>query len=177
MTTYTAVCEREGNWWVINVPELECGGVVQARTLDEVPATVADVVALMTGADPAEIEVNVQAKAAMAAGSWQEAWRWLDDQPHDEDEVEVLDRLFLFQPIKIACACHEIPTSRQEDREGTWYLIRADFPTMRSAKLVKSCPGDARRRQDHVTSVSSPRPPQRKTEDQLACMGASMNCG
>ena len=41
-TTYTAVCEREGDWWVVTVPELESGGVTQARTLDEVPATVAE---------------------------------------------------------------------------------------------------------------------------------------
>jgi hypothetical protein len=61
--TFTAVCEREGDWWVVTVPELESGGVTQARTLDEVPATVADLVALMTDADPASIEVNVQAKA------------------------------------------------------------------------------------------------------------------
>ena len=51
---YTAICEREGDWWVITVPELESGGVTQARTLDEVPATVADLVAVMTGIDPAD---------------------------------------------------------------------------------------------------------------------------
>jgi hypothetical protein len=32
VTTLTAVCEREGDWWVITVPELEAGGVTQART-------------------------------------------------------------------------------------------------------------------------------------------------
>lgn len=60
-TTYTALCEREGDWWVVTVPELESGRVTQARSLDEIPATVADLVALMTGADPANVEVNVQA--------------------------------------------------------------------------------------------------------------------
>ena len=60
---YTALCEREGDWWVVTVPELEAGGVTQARTLDEVPATVADLVALMTGVDPASVEVNVRAHA------------------------------------------------------------------------------------------------------------------
>jgi hypothetical protein len=58
----TAVCEREGGWWVITLPELEAGGVTQARTLDEVPETFADLVATMTGADPASIEVNVHAR-------------------------------------------------------------------------------------------------------------------
>ena len=60
-TTYTAVCEREGDWWVVTVPELQAGGVTQARTLDEVPGTVADLVALMTDADPASIKVKVEA--------------------------------------------------------------------------------------------------------------------
>jgi hypothetical protein len=60
-TTYTAVCEREGDWWVVTVPELDYGRVTQTRSLDEIPATVADLVALMTGTDPASIEVNVQA--------------------------------------------------------------------------------------------------------------------
>ena len=60
---YTAVCEREGDWWVITVPELEAGGVTQARTLDEVPETVADLVATMTGVDPASVEVTVHAHA------------------------------------------------------------------------------------------------------------------
>jgi hypothetical protein len=61
--TYTALCEREGDWWVITVPELESGRVTQARTLDEVPATVADLVAVMTGTDPATVDVDVNAHA------------------------------------------------------------------------------------------------------------------
>jgi hypothetical protein len=60
---YTAVCQREGDWWVVTVPELEAGGVTQGRTLDEVPETVADLVATMTGADPASVEITVQAHA------------------------------------------------------------------------------------------------------------------
>jgi hypothetical protein len=61
VTAYTAMCEREDGWWVVTVPELEYGGTTQARTLDEVPATVADLVATMTGADPATVEVHVKA--------------------------------------------------------------------------------------------------------------------
>jgi hypothetical protein len=49
--------------WVVTVPELESGRVTQARSLDEIPATVADLVALVTGTDPADVEVNVQANA------------------------------------------------------------------------------------------------------------------
>ena len=63
--TYTAVCQREGAWWVITVPELESGRVTQARSLDEVPATVADLVATMTGADLSTIEVDVKAHAGI----------------------------------------------------------------------------------------------------------------
>ena len=60
--TYTAVCQRAGKWWEVTVPELD--EVTQARRLDDVPATVADLVALMTGADPASIRVEVKAQAA-----------------------------------------------------------------------------------------------------------------
>jgi hypothetical protein len=85
--TYTAICEREGDWWVITVPELAAGSVTQARTLDDVPATVADLVAAMTGADPASVEVNVRAHAgpgldlahlgrlALIGGAFAVAWR------------------------------------------------------------------------------------------------------
>lgn len=65
-------------------------------------------------------------------GSWQEASRWLDDQPHDDDEVEVLDRLFLFQHDQDRLYLPRNPAVAaglgEEDRQGTWYLIRADFP-------------------------------------------------
>jgi hypothetical protein len=56
--TYTAVCERVGDWWEITVPELPAGRVTQARHLSEVDDTVRDLVAVMTGVDPASIEVR-----------------------------------------------------------------------------------------------------------------------
>jgi hypothetical protein len=62
-TTYTALCEREGRWWVVSVPELPSGRVTQARTLDQVPAVVADLVATMTGTDRAAVEVNMRVHA------------------------------------------------------------------------------------------------------------------
>jgi predicted RNase H-like HicB family nuclease len=68
MTTYTAVCEREGDWWVVTVPELDAGAVTQARTLDEVPATVAGLVALMTDADAATIEVDMKVHTTPGPG-------------------------------------------------------------------------------------------------------------
>jgi hypothetical protein len=68
VATYTAICERVGDWWEISVPELD--EVTQARSLDDVPATVADLVALATGADPAKLKVNVEASTGpgIAAG-------------------------------------------------------------------------------------------------------------
>jgi hypothetical protein len=62
-TTYTALCQREGRWWVVTVPELPSGRVTQARTLDEVPSVVADLVATMTGVDRAAIEVDMRVHA------------------------------------------------------------------------------------------------------------------
>jgi predicted RNase H-like HicB family nuclease len=58
VTAYTAICEREDGWWVVTVPELESGRTTQVRTLADVPATVADLVATMTGDDPAAVEVG-----------------------------------------------------------------------------------------------------------------------
>jgi len=60
VTMYTAVCERAGDWWEITVPELPSGRVTQARRLADVEGTVKDLVALMTDADPDDIEVRVQ---------------------------------------------------------------------------------------------------------------------
>jgi hypothetical protein len=67
-STYTALCEREGRWWVITVPELPSGRVTQARTLDEIPAVVADLVATMTGADRATVEVDMRVHAGPELG-------------------------------------------------------------------------------------------------------------
>jgi hypothetical protein len=66
-------------------------------------------------------------------GTSEDAAAWLAQEPPLEDEVDVLDRLFLLQ-------CHEgrlqLPRSpdvaadlTEEEREGTWYLIRADYPS------------------------------------------------
>lgn len=67
-TTYTALCEREGRWWVITVPELPSGRVTQARTLDQVPAVVADLVATMTAVDRAAVEVSMRVHAGPELG-------------------------------------------------------------------------------------------------------------
>ena len=57
MSVYTARCKREGNWWVVTVPEL--GRTTQARRLDQVRAMVLDLVQLFTEDEPDEVEVRL----------------------------------------------------------------------------------------------------------------------
>ncbi|WP_436521250.1 type II toxin-antitoxin system HicB family antitoxin [Actinoplanes sp. HUAS TT8] len=56
--TYSATCQRVGNWWAVSVPELK-GVHTQARRLDQVAAMTREAIALMLGVDPATIEVEV----------------------------------------------------------------------------------------------------------------------
>jgi hypothetical protein len=70
--TYTAVCQRAGPWWEITVPELD--ETTQATRLRDVPATVAGLVALTTGADPDSIRVEVQAQVAAGPGLNASGW-------------------------------------------------------------------------------------------------------
>lgn len=65
-------------------------------------------------------------------GKWQDAAAWLEEERPAADEVDILDRLFLVQrhenrvylprSVDVAAGLNE------EERHGTWYLIRADFP-------------------------------------------------
>lgn len=66
-------------------------------------------------------------------GSMEDASAWLKQNQLTDDEVDVLDRLFLIQ-------CNEgrvyLPRSpdvaaglTEEERRGTWYLIQADYPS------------------------------------------------
>jgi hypothetical protein len=71
--TYTAICQQAGPWWEITVPELD--ETTQARRLGDVPATVTDLVVLTTGADPASIQVEMEAQ--VAAGPGVDASGWL----------------------------------------------------------------------------------------------------
>ena len=56
--TYTAVCERVGDWLEVTVLELD--EVTQARALADVPATVVDLVALMAEVDPVKVKVRIE---------------------------------------------------------------------------------------------------------------------
>jgi hypothetical protein len=68
---YTAQVAPEGHWWVITVPELPAGRVTQCRRLDEVELWARDLIATMTGADPASFDVRVAYPSAppVALGS------------------------------------------------------------------------------------------------------------
>ena len=77
--TYEVVVEREGRWWVFEIPELGIGG--QARSLAEVDDEAQGVVAMWLDADPATIAVHVTVKAAEhALAEWRAAGR-------DEEEA------------------------------------------------------------------------------------------
>lgn len=54
----TAKAIRSGQWWAVEIPEVE-GAFTQARRLDQVPAMVADAVHLLTGIPLDEIEVQL----------------------------------------------------------------------------------------------------------------------
>lgn len=90
-------------------------------------------------------------------GSWQEASLWLDDRPHDEDEVDVLDRLFAFQRDRDRLYLPRNPDVAaglgEEDRRGRWYLIRADFPDDAISHARGVVLGNANQPQDRVTTV------------------------
>lgn len=57
--TYTARCEREGDWWAISVPELR-GVHTQARRLEKVDETVRDAIALFLDVRPDSFEIRVE---------------------------------------------------------------------------------------------------------------------
>jgi predicted RNase H-like HicB family nuclease len=57
--TYTARCERSGDWWAISVPELR-GVHTQARRLEGVEATVRDAIALFMNVRPDSFEVRIE---------------------------------------------------------------------------------------------------------------------
>ena len=55
----TATATRTGEWWAIEVSDVQGGLHTQARRLDQVAATVADAVALAVDVSPETIEVTV----------------------------------------------------------------------------------------------------------------------
>ncbi len=58
--TYGVTVERDGRWWVFEIPELGTGG--QARTLGEVEYEAQGVAAMWLGVAPETVEVAVAVK-------------------------------------------------------------------------------------------------------------------
>lgn len=67
-TTYTARATRTGDWWAIEVDEVE-GVFSQARRLDQVEAMARDAIALMLDVDPDSFDVLVSPELP---AQWQE---------------------------------------------------------------------------------------------------------
>jgi predicted RNase H-like HicB family nuclease len=57
-TTFTALCERAGRWWTIQIPQLE-GLTAQARSVDQVEMMARQVIARHLGVPPESITVEV----------------------------------------------------------------------------------------------------------------------
>jgi predicted RNase H-like HicB family nuclease len=57
--SYTARCERSGDWWSISVPELR-GVHTQARRLEKAEAMVRDAIALFLDTSPESFDVKIE---------------------------------------------------------------------------------------------------------------------
>lgn len=57
---YVAVAERDGDWWLITVPELDI--VTQARRLDQIDHQARDLIATWLDVDYATVEVDVDVR-------------------------------------------------------------------------------------------------------------------
>jgi predicted RNase H-like HicB family nuclease len=66
-TTFTALCERAGRWWTIQIPQLE-GLTAQARSLDQVEIMARQVIARQLGLAPESITVDVIPDAPQPVG-------------------------------------------------------------------------------------------------------------
>lgn len=66
-TTFTALCERAGRWWTIQIPQL-AGLTAQARSLDQVEMMARQVIARHLGLPPESITVDVIPDAPQPVG-------------------------------------------------------------------------------------------------------------
>lgn len=66
-------------------------------------------------------------------GTWEDACAWLEQEQPSEDEVDVLDRLFLVQRHQGRIYLPRSPDITAglagEERHGTWYLTRVGYPS------------------------------------------------
>lgn len=57
MEQFTATAHREGDWWVIEVPQL--GQTTQARTAIDIDMMARDLIAVMRNVNLSEVQVTV----------------------------------------------------------------------------------------------------------------------
>lgn len=57
MEQFTATAHREGNWWVIEIPEL--GQTTQAHTAADIDEMARDLIAVMRKVDTSEVQVTM----------------------------------------------------------------------------------------------------------------------
>ncbi|MFG6278745.1 antitoxin HicB [Microbacterium sp. 5K110] len=77
--TFDVTVEREGRWWVFDIPRLGTGG--QARSLEEVDREAQGVAAMWLDVDPAEVAVRLE-----VSGAEQLLAEWVAAE-HDEAEA------------------------------------------------------------------------------------------
>lgn len=58
MKTYTVVATREGNWWIVAIPEID--GITQARTITEAADMARDYIALTLDVPADSFDIRVQ---------------------------------------------------------------------------------------------------------------------
>ena len=56
--TYQVRLNRDGRWWMVEVPEVD--GLTQARRLGEVELMARELIAVTTGAEPEDVEVDLR---------------------------------------------------------------------------------------------------------------------
>jgi len=79
--TFEVIAERDGRWWVFEIPELGTGG--QARNLSEVDFEAQGVAAMWLDVGPETVAVNVRVKGPeQAMAEWRAA-------AHDEEEARM----------------------------------------------------------------------------------------
>lgn len=87
--TFEVTVEREGAWWVFEIPELGTGG--QARTLAEVDDEAQGVAAMWLNINPEAVVVNVTVKGpAHALEEWAAAER--DEEAAREAQARAAER-------------------------------------------------------------------------------------
>lgn len=73
MKAYTARCERDGDWWIVTVPELD-GVFTHAKRLDRVEALAADAIALWLDVPASTFKVRREIVGVdVAQALWKEA--------------------------------------------------------------------------------------------------------